>query len=104
MRCWRWRSRSGCGCRTRRTRAGVSDADARRRRRPSRVLAALRPRAGGRARAAGGARTAAKALQHLPNMRRYRAATDADVVHYQWLTLPWLDLRLLPDRPVVLTI
>src|SRR6202012_1957004 len=50
------------------------------------------------------ARTAAKALQHLPDMRRYRAATDADVVHYQWLTLPWLDLRLLPDRPVVLTI
>ena len=39
-------------------------------------------------------------------MLRYRraAARDADVVHFQWLTVPRLDLRLLPDRPTVLTI
>ena len=27
----------------------------------------------------------------------------ADVVHFQWLTVPWLDGSLLPDRPRVLT-
>jgi len=38
-------------------------------------------------------------------MRRFRRApTDADVVHYQWLTLPGLDARLLPPtRPRVMT-
>ena len=39
-------------------------------------------------------------------MLRYRsaAARDADVVHFEWLTVPRLDLRLLPRRPTVLTI
>jgi glycosyltransferase involved in cell wall biosynthesis len=39
-------------------------------------------------------------------MLRYRRAAprDTDVVHFQWLTVPRLDLRLLPDRPTVLTI
>ena len=49
-------------------------------------------------------RTATKALEHLPDTLRYRAAAAADVVHFQWLAVPWLDLRLLPNRPVVLTI
>lgn len=51
-------------------------------------------------------RTLTKAAEHLPDMLRYRraAAIAADVVHFQWLTLPQLDLRLLPDRPTVLTI
>ena len=49
-------------------------------------------------------RTASKALEHLPDTLRYRASADADVVHFQWLTVPPLDLRLLPDRPVVLTV
>jgi glycosyltransferase involved in cell wall biosynthesis len=51
-------------------------------------------------------RALSKRAEHLPDMLRYRraAARDADVVHFQWLTLPRLDLRLLPDRPTVLTI
>ena len=55
-------------------------------------------------------RRAGKVLQHVPDMLRYRrhaagagAAGGADVVHFQWLTLPWLDAELLPRRPVVLT-
>jgi glycosyltransferase involved in cell wall biosynthesis len=49
-------------------------------------------------------RTAAKLGQHLPDMRRYRRiAGEADVVHFQWLPVQWLDLHLLPDRPTVLT-
>jgi glycosyltransferase involved in cell wall biosynthesis len=49
-------------------------------------------------------RTAAKLAQHVPDMRRYRRlAREADVVHFQWLPLQWLDSRLLPDPPVVLT-
>jgi glycosyltransferase involved in cell wall biosynthesis len=51
-------------------------------------------------------RALSKRAEHLPDMLRYRraAARDADVVHFQWLTVPRLDLRLLPDRPTVLTI
>jgi glycosyltransferase involved in cell wall biosynthesis len=60
-----------------------------------------------RARGAPGSwrRRAAKVLEHIPDMLRYRrhAAAAADVVHFQWLTLPWLDAYLLPRRPVVLT-
>ncbi len=39
-------------------------------------------------------------------MLRYRRAASraADVVHFEWLTVPRLDLRLLPARPTVLTI
>jgi glycosyltransferase involved in cell wall biosynthesis len=49
-------------------------------------------------------RRALKAAEHLPDMLRLRRALDADVVHYQWLTMPSLDAHLLPpDRPRVLT-
>ncbi len=45
-----------------------------------------------------------KAAEHVPDMRRLRKALDADVVHYQWLTLPALDALLLPRRrPRVMT-
>jgi glycosyltransferase involved in cell wall biosynthesis len=38
--------------------------------------------------------------EHLPGMVRHRrAAADADVVHYQWLTIPALDAHLLPPGP-----
>ena len=37
-------------------------------------------------------------------MLRFRRAADADVIHYQWLTVPSLDVRLLPSlRPRVMT-
>ena len=46
-----------------------------------------------------------KLASHPYDMWRYRqAAEGADVVHFQWLTLPRLDLHLLPRRPTVLTI
>jgi glycosyltransferase involved in cell wall biosynthesis len=49
-------------------------------------------------------RRAGKLLEHVPDMLRYRReAREADVVHFQWLDLQWLDGRLLPDRPTVLT-
>lgn len=43
--------------------------------------------------------------EHLPGMlRQRRAARDADIVHFQWLTLPGLDASLLPKgQPLVLT-
>jgi glycosyltransferase involved in cell wall biosynthesis len=44
------------------------------------------------------ARRAFKAAEHLPDMLRLRRQIDADVVHYQWLTMPALDARLLPAR------
>ncbi len=44
------------------------------------------------------ARRAFKAAEHLPGMLRLRGALDGDVVHYQWLTMPSLDARLLPPR------
>jgi glycosyltransferase involved in cell wall biosynthesis len=50
------------------------------------------------------ARRLGKLLSHAPDMLRYRAtARTADIVHFQWLTVPWLDAALLPDRPLVLT-
>jgi glycosyltransferase involved in cell wall biosynthesis len=55
-------------------------------------------------------RTATKLAEHLPDMLRYRRSVprstpgSPDVVHVQWLTLPRLDLRLLPSRPTVLTV
>ncbi|HEX6205704.1 MAG TPA: glycosyltransferase family 4 protein [Solirubrobacterales bacterium] len=50
------------------------------------------------------ARLPFKALEHLPDMLRFRRAADADVVHYQWLTVPALDALLLPSlRPRVMT-
>jgi len=49
-------------------------------------------------------RRAFKAAEHLPDMLRLRRAVDADVVHYQWLTMPGLDSRLLPPhRPRLIT-
>jgi glycosyltransferase involved in cell wall biosynthesis len=50
------------------------------------------------------ARRAFKLAEHLPDMLRFRRRADADVVHYQWLTVPWLDVLLLPDvRPHAMT-
>jgi glycosyltransferase involved in cell wall biosynthesis len=49
-------------------------------------------------------RRAFKAAEHLPDMLRLRREIDADVVHYQWLAMPGLDVRLLPSRrPRVMT-
>jgi glycosyltransferase involved in cell wall biosynthesis len=46
-----------------------------------------------------GARRAARAAEHLPDMLSYRREADrADVVHYQWLPIPALDRRLLVRR------
>ncbi|MGA2012826.1 MAG: glycosyltransferase family 4 protein [Solirubrobacteraceae bacterium] len=59
-----------------------------------------------RARGAPGSRRRriGRLAQHGPDMLRYRAmAGEADVVHFQWLAVPWLDALLLPDRPLVLT-
>ena len=45
-----------------------------------------------------------KFAEHLADMRRLRRMIDADVAHYQWLTMPNLDRRILPpQRPRVLT-
>lgn len=50
------------------------------------------------------ARRVVKLVEHLPDMLRLRRALNADVAHYQWLTLPGLDARLLPPlRPRVMT-
>jgi glycosyltransferase involved in cell wall biosynthesis len=45
-----------------------------------------------------------KTAEHLGDMLRFRRDAAADVVHYQWLTIPPLDVRLLPPlRPRVMT-
>lgn len=50
------------------------------------------------------ARLPFKAAEHLPDMLRFRRDAAADVVHYQWLTIPSLDVHLLPPlRPRVMT-
>ena len=50
------------------------------------------------------ARRAFKLVEHLPDMLRFRRSPGADVVHYQWLTMPGLDTLLLPPRrPRVMT-
>ncbi len=50
------------------------------------------------------ARLAAKLVEHVPDMVRYRAvARAADVVHFQWLAVQAVDRWLLPARPTVLT-
>jgi glycosyltransferase involved in cell wall biosynthesis len=50
------------------------------------------------------ARLPFKAAEHVPDMLRLRRALDADVVHYQWLTIPALDVHLLsPRRPRLMT-
>src|ERR1700742_1121119 len=52
-----------------------------------------------------GARLPFKGAEHLRDMLAFRRApTDAALVHYQWLTLPGLDRRILPPtRPRVMT-
>lgn len=54
------------------------------------------------------ARRLGKALRHVPEMRQLRrkleAAPEPMVTHYQWLTMPRLDRRLIADRrPRVMT-
>ena len=50
------------------------------------------------------ARLPFKLGEHLPDMWRLRRRLDADVVHWQWLTVPEIDTILLPPaRPRVLT-
>lgn len=49
-------------------------------------------------------RRVVKGAEHLGDMLRLRRRLDADVVHYQWLTVPALDARLLPpNRPRLMT-
>jgi glycosyltransferase involved in cell wall biosynthesis len=49
-------------------------------------------------------RLASKLAEHVPDMLSYRRrAQAADVVHFQWLAIQWLDRYLLPRRPLVLT-
>jgi glycosyltransferase involved in cell wall biosynthesis len=49
-------------------------------------------------------RRVTKLLEHGPDMVSYRRhAARADVVHFQWLAMQWLDAHLLPRRPLVLT-
>jgi glycosyltransferase involved in cell wall biosynthesis len=52
-----------------------------------------------------GLRRVAKSAEHVPDMLKYRRrARKADVVHWQWLDAPELDLALLPSgRPRFLT-
>ena len=50
------------------------------------------------------ARRASKLAEHLPDMLRYRkVAAAADLVHFQWFDVPWVDARVLPRRPLVIT-
>jgi glycosyltransferase involved in cell wall biosynthesis len=50
------------------------------------------------------ARRITKLIEHVPDMLGYRRlARAADIVHFQWLALQWLDPLLLPARPTVLT-
>jgi glycosyltransferase involved in cell wall biosynthesis len=60
-----------------------------------------------RARGAPGsrARRLSKLASHAGDMRALRrlAAGSADIVHFQWFAMPWLDAGLLPDGPLVLT-
>jgi glycosyltransferase involved in cell wall biosynthesis len=49
-------------------------------------------------------RTLTKLLEHAPDMLELRRqAGPADLVHFQWLPVQWLDRHLLPAPPVVLT-
>ena len=49
-------------------------------------------------------RRAFKLAEHVPDMLSLRRRADADVLHYQWLTVPGLDAALLPPlRPRVMT-
>lgn len=49
-------------------------------------------------------RAAARVATDPFEMASYRReAREADIVHFQWLALPAIDSRLLPDRPLVIT-
>lgn len=49
-------------------------------------------------------RRLAKLAEHPLDMARYRRAAPADIVHFQWLTVPAIDAWLLPRRaPLVVT-
>jgi glycosyltransferase involved in cell wall biosynthesis len=49
-------------------------------------------------------RRAFKLAEHVPDMLRFRRQAAAEVLHYQWLTMPALDSVLLPSlRPRVMT-
>jgi glycosyltransferase involved in cell wall biosynthesis len=49
-------------------------------------------------------RLTTKLLAHGPDMARYRRmARWAEVVHFQWFPVGWLDRLLLPRRPIVVT-
>jgi glycosyltransferase involved in cell wall biosynthesis len=51
------------------------------------------------------ARRPLRLAEHVPGMLRLRSrARGGDVVHLQWLALPWLDRFLLPPGPRVLTV
>ncbi|MFZ0387437.1 MAG: glycosyltransferase [Solirubrobacteraceae bacterium] len=60
-----------------------------------------------RARGAAGsrARRLSKLASHAGDMRALQKLTadTADIVHFQWLVMPWLDAGLLPGGPLVLT-
>ncbi|MFI5028179.1 MAG: glycosyltransferase family 4 protein, partial [Solirubrobacterales bacterium] len=50
------------------------------------------------------ARRAFKLAEHVSDMLRLRRVVSADVVHYQWLTVPGIDFHLLsPRHPRVMT-
>jgi glycosyltransferase involved in cell wall biosynthesis len=54
----------------------------------------------------GALRRPLRAAEHLADMLRFRGsgARNADLVHFQWLTVPGLDARLLPrNKPLVQT-
>ncbi len=49
-------------------------------------------------------RRLAKLAEHVPDMVALRRlAREHDLTHFQWLDVPWLDRRLLPAGPLVLT-
>lgn len=50
------------------------------------------------------ARVPFKAAEHVADMLRFRREAEADVLHFQWLTMPALDAHLLPPpRPRLMT-
>ncbi len=50
------------------------------------------------------ARVPFKAAEHVADMLRFRREAEADVLHFQWLTMPGLDAHLLPPlRPRLMT-
>jgi glycosyltransferase involved in cell wall biosynthesis len=68
-----------------------------------RVVESFYRRSAARGLAAPG-RRAFKLAEHVPDMLRFRRRADADLLHYQWLTVPPLDASLLPARrPRVMT-